>query len=173
MRARDVMTRGVVTIRPNASILEAARLMLEHGISGLPVLDEASTLVGIVTERDLLRRDGPEAERPEWLEIFAGPDQLARHCAESSRRTVAQVMTPNPVTITENASLEKAVRLMEQHKIKRLPVMDDSRLVGIIARPDLVRAFARGMIRPPNEDAARRARMVELEKQFWTHRIKP
>jgi len=172
MRARDVMTREVVTIRPDASILEAARLMLEHRISGLPVVDEGGTLVGIVSERDLLRRDG--GEPPEWVELLIGAEQLERQYAQSRTRAVAEVMTADPATIAADAPLEKAVRLMEQHRIKRLPVMADGRLVGIIARPDLVRAFASGLIRPPaTEDAARRARMVELEKHFWTHRTKP
>lgn len=176
MRARDVMTRAVVSIRPEASILEAAQLMVQHQVSGLPVVDEAGGLIGIVTEHDLLRgeRIGAEWPRPEWLEFLIRPERLAREYAQSHSRKVADVMTANPVTITQDASIENAVRLMHEARIKRLPVTHRGKLVGIIARADIVRALALGPIaRAPNNDAARRARMVELEKEFWTRRTKP
>jgi len=176
MKARDVMTRGVVSIRPDASILEAAHLMLEHGISGLPVIDEAGSLVGIVTERDLLRRNTADAQlrRPEWVEFLIGPERLALEYAESRTRKVNEVMTANLITISEAEPIEKAVRLMDEHRIKRLLVMRDGKLVGIIARPDLVRAFAHGFIKAPSrEDAGSQRRMVEMEKQYWTNRTKP
>lgn len=176
MKVRDVMTRGVVSIRPEASILEAAHLMLEHGISGLPVIDGAHELVGIVTERDLLRRDEPDVQlrRPEWVEFLIGPERLAREYAQCHARKVNEVMTSKVITISEAAPIEKAANLMDQHRIKRLPVTRAGRLVGIIARPDLVRAFARGLIKAPSsQDAGSRASAVELEKQYWTHRAKP
>jgi len=170
------MTRGVVSIGPDASILEAAELMVKHQISGLPVVDEAGALIGIVTERDLLRREhtGAEAQSPEWLEFLIGPERLGPEYAQCRSRKVAEVMTGNPVTVAEDEPIEKVLHLMEERRIKRLPVMRHGRLIGIIARPDLVRAFARGFIAPPsNSGPGRRARMVEFEKEFWTHRTKP
>ncbi len=168
------MTQRVVSVGPDASIADAARLMLEHRVSGLPVLNEAGELVGIVTERDLLRHDGGgrPVRRPEWLEFVVEPQQLPRQWHD---RPVAEVMTPAPVTIPADASVEAAGRLMEQHRVKRLPVMRANRVVGIIARSDLVRALAYGLLKTAAkaEDAARRARMIELEKQFWVHRSRP
>jgi CBS domain-containing protein len=171
------MTRQVVSIRPDACVLDAAQLMLQHKVSGLPVVDEHGNLVGIVTERDLLRRDETDtrSKRPEWVEFLIGPERMAHEYRECQGRKVAEVMTPNPATIGPNASLETAVRLMEEHAIKRLPVMQAGKVIGIIARPDLVRALAHGALKPPpaTNDAARRARMVEWEKRFWTDRTKP
>ncbi len=175
MRARDVMTREIVSVRPDASILECAKLMVGHRISGLPVVDEAGTLVGIVTEHDLLRHEklGTAWARPEWLEFLISPERLSLDYAQSQSRTVAEVMTTGPLTIAQDAPVENAVRLMHDRRIKRLPVMDSGKLVGIIARADLLRAFARAPERPaPNNDTAWRARMVELEKEYWARRTK-
>jgi CBS domain-containing protein len=171
------MTRQVVSIRPETCVLDAARLMLQHKISGLPVVDEVGNLVGIVTERDLLRRreSPPASKRPEWIEFVIGPERMAEEYKECQGRKVAEVMTPKPTTITPHASLETAVRLMEEHAVKRLPVMQSGKLVGILARADLVRALAHGALRPTPmvNETARRARMAELEKRFWTDRTKP
>lgn len=176
MKVRDIMIRGIVSVRPDASILEAARLMREHGISALPVIDGAGRLVGIVTERDLLRRDKADVKlpRPEWLEFLIDAERLALEYAQFRTRKVDEVMTSDLITIGEAAPIEEAVHLMDEHRIKHLLAMHDGKLVGIIARPDLVRAFARGFMEPPStKDAASRARMVELEKQYWTHRTRP
>jgi CBS domain-containing protein len=144
MQVRDVMTRNVITVKPEESILVAARLMLQHRVSGLPVVDAGGVLVGVVTEGDFLRRGeiGTARRRPKWLEFVIGPGRLADEYVHSSGRKVAEVMTPDPYTIDEDASLETVVELMERRRIKRLPVIRGSRLVGIISRANLMHALA-------------------------------
>jgi len=173
MRAADVMSTGVVTVSPDASILEAVRLMLQHKISGLPVVDAAGHLVGIISEGDFLRRTetGTERRRPRWLEFIAGPGRLAEEYARSHGRKVEEVMTRDPVTITESTPLEEIVRLMERHRVKRLPVMRGGQLVGIVSRANLVHALA-GVareIKPTGAaDGAIREQILEaLAKQTW------
>jgi CBS domain-containing protein len=171
--ARDVMTRPVICVRFDASIADAAQLMVQHGINGIPVLDASGKLVGIVTARDLLRGRKPteDTKRPRWPEFLIALDRLPRERREFEVRKVADVMTPGPTTINDDAPLQKIARLMQERQIKRLPVLQAGELVGIIARQDLVRALAQGLFKPPpSEDEARRARMLELEKNFWRHR---
>ena len=176
MKAVDVMTRQVITISPNASILEAARLMLQNRISGLPVVDQEGHLVGIVTEGDFLRRSeaGTERKRPRWLEFFVGPGRLADEYVHSHGRKVSEVMTPDPVTITEDTPVEVAVRLMEQRRIKRVPVVRGNNVVGIVSRANLLHALAsvgREATPAPKDDQAIRARVVaDLAKQPWAPR---
>jgi CBS domain-containing protein len=173
MRAADVMSTGVVAVNPDASILEAVRLMLQHKISGLPVVDAAGHLVGVISEGDFLRRaeTGTERRRPRWLEFIAGPGRLAEEYARSHGRKVEEVMTRDPVTVTESTPLEEIVRLMERRRVKRLPVMRDGQLVGIISRANLVHALA-GVareIKPTGAaDGAIRDQILEaLAKQTW------
>ena len=108
MKAKDVMTRSVVTIEPDATVLQAVRLMLQRQISGLPVVDKAGTLVGIVTEGDLLRRaeTGTQRKRPRWLEFLIGPGRLASEYAHTHGRRIDEVMTPDPRTVGEDAPLD-------------------------------------------------------------------
>ena len=111
MKARDVMTRDVVSIGPDAEVLDAARLMLDHKISGLPVVDTAGNVVGIVTEGDFLRRGeiGTQRKRPRWLEFLVGPGRLAIEYVRTSGRKVSEIMTPFPHTVAEDAALEAIV----------------------------------------------------------------
>jgi CBS domain-containing protein len=172
---RDVMTRSVVSVRPDASIAEAAQKMVAHQISGLPVIDEAGKLVGIVTDRDLLRREKGQSrsERPRWLDFLIGPEPPQRAFMPFHERRVSEVMTAEPLTVAEDAPLQAAVRLMEQHQLKRLPVMRGDRIVGIIARGDLIRALAMKIIKvQATNNAVQRDRLLELERQAWMHRIR-
>jgi CBS domain-containing protein len=139
------MTREVITIEPDASIMEAARLMLQHKISGLPVVDASRNLVGIVTEGDFLRRSetGTQRRRPRWLEFIIGPGKLATEYTHESGRKVREVMTEEVHTLTEDTPLEQAVHLMERHRVKRLPVVRGGQLVGMVTRANLVRAVVR------------------------------
>jgi CBS-domain-containing membrane protein len=145
MKAADVMTREVRTIGPDATILEAGRLMLQHKVSGLPVVDAAGNMIGIVTEGDFLRRTetGTERRRPRWLEFIIGPGKLATEYTHASGRKVKEIMTEAVHTVSEDASLEQVVHLMERHRIKRLPVVRGRSLVGIVARANLLRAVMR------------------------------
>ena len=144
MQVRDVMTRNVISVAANETILKAAQLMLQNRISGLPVVDAQGKLVGIVTEGDFLRRGeiGTQRQRPKWLEFLVGPGRLAAEYAHASGRKVDEVMTPDPSTVTEDNSLETVVELMERRRIKRLPVLRDGRMVGIVSRANLMHALA-------------------------------
>src|SRR5215470_13084776 len=144
MKARDVMTRNVICIAPDASVLEAVRLMLQHKISGLPVVDGRSRVLGIVTEGDFLRRTetGTERKRPRWLEFLVGSGPLARDYLRSHARRVDEVMTHDVETVTEEAQLGDIVTLMEKYRIKRVPVVRDGRVVGIVSRANLLRVLA-------------------------------
>ena len=173
MKAKDVMTRSVVTIEPDATVLQAVRLMLQRQISGLPVVDKAGTLVGIVTEGDLLRRaeTGTQRKRPRWLEFLIGPGRLASEYAHTHGRRIDEVMTPDPHTVGEDAPLDEVVRLMERHRIKRLPVVRGQKLVGIVSRASLLRALASVAheVAPalPSDEAIRDKLLAELGRQPW------
>jgi CBS domain-containing protein len=169
IKAHDCMTRSPVTIRSDEPALKAARLMVNHKISGLPVLDADGRVVGVVTDRDLLRSDERTGRRPRWLEFLEPPqtDRLAAFC----NRTVGEVMSTPAVTIGPDLPIEEVVRLMNRHRIKRLPVIEDGKLIGIIARADILNAVARGAIRHAAENAKRQN--VEQEKQFWISRTRP
>src|SRR6516162_303354 len=125
MRAHQIMTKDVITVTPHTSIEKAAKIMLQTRISGLPVLDDAGKLVGIVSESDFLRRGeiGTGRKRPKWLQFFLGPGWSAAEFVRERGRHVADVMTEKPIAVDEDTPLEELVRLMEKNDIKRLPVM--------------------------------------------------
>jgi CBS domain-containing protein len=174
MKAQDIMTRTVVSTRPDASIAEMAKLMLDNRISGLPVVDDRGDLVGIVTEGDCLRRaeTGTDRKRPRWLEFLIGPGRLAEEYIQAHGRKVADVMTPSPITIKEDTALHEVVHVMETHRVKRVPVMRDCKVVGIVSRANLLHALASAAsstssVRPT--DAAIRDQLTdELAKQPWS-----
>ncbi len=175
MRVADFMTTEVVTVTPDTPVLAAARLMLERKISGLPVVDAAGHPVGIVTEHDLLRGGTPGRgeSRPHWLEGMIAPADLAGNGARL--RKVGEVMTCDPVTVTEDTPLDEASRLIEERGFKRLPVVRDGRLVGIIARADLVRALTqviRGASLVAERDVGLKSQLVELERQALLYRTR-
>jgi CBS domain-containing protein len=173
MRAKDVMTQRVISVEPNATILQAARLMLQNRISGLPVVDAAGNLAGIVTEGDFLRRSetATERNRPRWLQFLLGSGQLAEEYVRSHGRKIEEVMTRDLHTIVEDMPLEEIVQMMEKHRIKRLPVVSGRRLVGIVSRANLLHALvsiARNVKSVATGDAQIRASLLkELDKQKW------
>src|SRR5499426_199112 len=177
MKAHDVMTWGAITVEPDESVTRAVRLMLQNRISGLPVVDDKRQLVGIVTEGDFLRRGelGTQRQRPRWLEFLLGPGRLASEYVQSSGQKVAQVMTAEPKTITPETPLEEVVGLMERHRIKRLPVVQDGKLVGIVTRANLLHALASvaSEVKPAaGDDVTIRERIIaECAKQPWASRI--
>lgn len=144
MRAHQIMTGRVVTVLPSAPISEAVQKMLENHISGLPVLDQSGKLVGIVSESDFLRRSelGTQRKRPSWLHYFLGPARSADDFVRERGRRIEDVMTRDLVTADEETPLDEIVGLMEKNGIKRLPVLRDNKLVGIITRSNLLRAVA-------------------------------
>jgi CBS domain-containing protein len=141
MQAKDVMTHPVISVSSRSSILEAVRLMLQHKISGLPVLDESGSLAGIVSEGDLLRRVETDTlrRRPRWIEFLVGPGKLADEYVHASTRKISEVMTSEVHTVSENAPLDDVITTMEQNHIKRVPVMYREKLVGIVTRTNLLR----------------------------------
>jgi CBS domain-containing protein len=173
MNASEVMTRTVVSIRPDASILEAARMMLHHKVSGLPVVDPNGALVGVVTEGDFLRRAeiGGQRQRPHWIEFFTSPGRLADEYVHANGRKVQEVMSTEVCTVTEETILPEIARLMEDHGIKRVPIMQGNELVGIVTRADLLRAVISLKVdsAPSSDDDAEihKRLLAELGKQPW------
>jgi CBS domain-containing protein len=145
MKASDIMTPSPISVEPTASVMQAVRLMLQHRVSGLPVVAVSGTLVGIITEADLLSRDETGRHRdgrPRWLEFLIGPGPLAPEYAQACKRKVHEVMSPEVFTASEDSTVENIVDIMEQHRIKRLPILRGGKLVGIVSRANLVRAVA-------------------------------
>jgi len=173
MKAAHIMTRTVLSVRPETTILEAARLMLLHEISGLPVVDSQGHIVGMVTEGDFLRRaeTGTRRQRSRWMEFFVGPGRLAEDYVRSTGRRVEDVMTQPVRTIDEDTPLSDVVELMERHRIKRLPVARDRKVVGMVSRANLLHALAslaREIKPTPADDEAIRERLLtELNQESW------
>ena len=174
MKVADVMTRPVISVTPQTKIEDAARLMLQHRISGLPVIDRAGAVIGIVTEGDLLRRaeTGTERRHSRWLEFLLTPGRLAREYAEAHAGKVGEVMTAEVACVTPDDSLAEVVGLMERHHVKRLPVVHARRLVGIVSRANLVRALLHSLPKPARKgvipDSEIRDRILaEIAAQPW------
>jgi CBS domain-containing protein len=172
MRARDIMTQPVTTVAPDASIFEAIRIMLQNKISGLPVVNAAGTLIGMITEGDFLRRSetATQRRRPRWIEFVLGPGRLADEYVQASGRKVSEIMTSEVHTVTEDAPLVEVVELMERYRVKRIPVLRGSSLIGIITRANLMWALAHTAKLHPlaSGDAAIRDRVVaEINTQRW------
>ena len=173
MKAEDVMTRDVISIDPDATVLQAARLMLQHHISGLPVVDKEGKLVGVLSEGDFLRRRETKTERrrSRWLEFLMGPGRIASEYSHSHGRKVSEVMTPDVQTVDESSPLEDIVELMERRRIKRVPVICGGQLVGIVTRSNLMHAMvslARVAQPAAKDDAAIREQLLaEIQKEQW------
>ena len=173
MKAKDVMTHSVVTIAPEATIREAITRMIEHHISGLPVVDEDVGLVGILTEGDLVRRTetGTDAPRRRWLELLLGPGAAADEYARSHGRHVCDVMSSDLVTVDRDAPLLDVVRLMEEHSIKRVPVVDGKRVVGIISRANLIVALSEHLElaaqKPMSDNEIERRIVTQMKRESW------
>jgi CBS domain-containing protein len=173
MKANDVMTRRIISIEAAATVAQGVRLMLQNRISGLPVVDSSGDLVGIVTEGDFLRRSetGTTRRRPRWLEFVIGPGRLAEEYVRAHGRKIEEVMTPEPVTVTEDAPLEQIVQLMEKRQIKRVPVVRGQKVVGIVSRANLLHALASlaAEAKPATLDdkAIRERLLTELNSQAW------
>jgi CBS domain-containing protein len=173
MRAHQIMTRQVIVIAADAPILDAANIMLKRQISGLPVVDAAGKLLGIVSQGDFIRRAeiGTERKRGRWLKFLVGPGRAASDFVRESGRKVGEIMTPDPRTVTEDATLEEIVELMERNHIKRVPVVRGDRLVGIVSRSNLLQAVA-GLTRQvpdptADDDHIRNHIIAALEKTDW------
>lgn len=168
MQAKDVMTSPVVTVSPDASVTDVAKLLLERHISAAPVVDESGNLLGVVSEGDLMRR--PEAgteRRPSWwLTLLSDPQDEAREYLKSHGLRARDVMTRHVLTVDEDASLQEIATLLEKHRIKRVPIMRDGKVVGIVSRANLLQALvAQSRPAPPQaDDRALRQAVVDALK---------
>jgi CBS domain-containing protein len=173
MRAHQIMTRPVITVTPETTIVEAANIMLQKHVSGLPVVDAAGKLVGVVSEGDFIRRSeiGTQRKRGRWLRFILGPGKSASDFVHEHGRKIAEVMTKSPLTITEDTALEEIVELMEKNNVKRLPVIRADKVVGIVSRANLLQAvasLAREIPDPTADDDHIRNRVIDaMEKNDW------
>lgn len=142
MRVDEVMTRTVVTVSPAATIEQAAKLMVERRVSGLPVVDEAGALLGIISEGDLILRQQPEERITWWRLFFDDGEALAREYRKRIATIVSDVMTHAVITVEPAADVSEAAQLLHTRNIRRLPVVSDGKLVGIVSRGDLVKLLA-------------------------------
>lgn len=143
MYASDIMTKDVVSVGPETLVRDAALLMLERRISGVPVVDAEQRVVGILSEGDLIRRPEIETDRASrgWLRIFLSDEDRARNFVKSHGRMVREVMTQPAICVARDTPLTEIVRLMERHRVKRLLIVEDGSLAGLVTRSDLLRAM--------------------------------
>jgi CBS domain-containing protein len=151
----DVMTRDVVTVSPATPIHEAASLMVKHRVSGLPVIDAEGHLVGIISDGDLIVRQRRQKETPWWHLFFTKGEQIAREYQRAVGTTVGEVMTQPVVTISPVWGIEVAAAILDHRNFRRLPVVLDGRLVGIVSRADVIKAVARATYPPAASPAPR------------------
>jgi len=174
MRAVDVMVRDVVTIRPDTDVAEAIGLLAKHDVSALPVIDADGRLAGMLSEADLLHRIeiGTERRRPWWLESLTGASTLAGEFAKAHGRKVGEVMTEGVVAVGEDTPLADIAALLEKKRIKRVPVLRNGRLVGIVSRSNLIQALASDIGKSEEHgESDRRIReelVARLARQEWT-----
>jgi len=173
MFVADLMTTDLVTVLPETTLADAARIMLARHLSGLLVLDGYGRLVGVVTEGDLLRRAeiGTADDHAGWLKVFLMPGSLAADYVKTHGRFVSEVMTPNPLYVTPRTDLAEAAMLLRKRHIKRLPVVEDGVPVGVISRADLVGALALKLLDTahvkPTDAAIRLAIEKTLASEPW------
>lgn len=172
MRARELMTRDPVTIPPEAPLPLVARTLAERGFSGAPVVDREGHLLGMVTESDLIRRlAAPEDAPRSWLrDLFATAGQQAARFARTHGKTAADVMTTSLVTAAPDTQIEVIAKAMEERGIRRVPVVQDGKLLGIVARADLIRALlvpADALAADAPDERIRRAVLDAMRRQPW------
>src|SRR5262245_52070475 len=171
MQAQDVMTTSVVAVAPNTPVTEIAKLLLERQISAVPVVSDDRQLLGIVSEGDLTHGLGQEgAKRSWWLDLLASPQTKAEAYLRGQGRLAWDVMTRSVISVTPDTPLPEIARLLEARRIKRVPVLRDGELVGIVSRADLLRGFA---LQPSpdtsTDDRALRERLtLEFERSGLT-----
>jgi CBS-domain-containing membrane protein len=168
MRAQDVMTTKVVTASPDTSITDLANLLLRHRISAVPVVDAEQRILGMVSEGDLLHRAETDTEHRHswWLSLVASVEDTARDYVKSHGVRASDVMTGDVVTVEEDTSLADIAQLLEERRIKRVPVTRDGKLVGLVSRADLVRALAtrsKGEPAPPSPEGDQTIRQALLQ----------
>jgi CBS domain-containing protein len=172
------MTTNVITVTPETTVRDLAELLSRHGISGVPVVDADNELVGIVSEGDLLHRAETgterrtERRRTRWVDWLTSDQDLARDYLKSHARMVRDVMTRDVLTVSETTGLDEIADLLETQRIRRVPVVRDGKLVGIVSRANLVRALAMTKVEPASDAllddfTIRDALLAELRGKQW------
>jgi CBS domain-containing protein len=175
MKARDVMTLAVFTVKPTTSVKDVARLFVEQRISAAPVVDDQRKIVGIVSEGDLVHRTEISTERrhPWWLDLVVRDEVIdAKEYIKAHAKRVADVMTKKVITAEPDTPLQEIAETLEKYGIKRLPILCDGRLVGIVSRANLVQAIATGgskLDTALSDTSIREKLLTELNKQNWAH----
>jgi CBS-domain-containing membrane protein len=174
VNAGDVMVHDVVTIGPDEPISKAVQLLIDHDISALPVVDDERRVIGVLSEADLIHREkiGTEKHRAWWLEAITPASVLALDYAKSHGRKVSELMSENVISAAEDTSLSEIASLLEKHRIKRIPILKEWKLVGIVSRSNLIQALASA---PPKVEGyqiadrgIRAAILARLAEQSWT-----
>jgi CBS domain-containing protein len=172
MIVSEIMTGNAISVQPKTTVVDAARIMLANHVSGLPVLDESGALVGVVTEGDLLRRTeiDTEGEPAGWLKSLLQPAAVAADYVSTHSRHVSGVMTHNPIFVTPDTPLTEVVQMMLRKRIKRLPVMKDGKLLGVVSRKDMLKALTAKLIQTPqasSDEEILNAIKSEIAKANW------
>jgi CBS domain-containing protein len=173
MKAADVMVTNVISVGSQASVQEVAGVLLQNRISGVPVVGPRGELVGIVSEGDLMRRPeaGTERRQSWWLALLTSSEGMASDYIKSHSRKVVDVMTASVVTATPETPVREIANLLEKHGIKRVPIVSDGKVVGIVSRANLLQALASVKNMPPGttDDASIRAKIAsKLANEPWT-----
>jgi CBS domain-containing protein len=170
MNAADIMVTNVITVRPDASVKDVAEILLARRISALPVVDDASNLLGIISEADLIHRAEVGTERPYswWVEFLTAREALAQDYIKAHARLAADIMTRKVVTVTADTPVREIVSLFEKHGIKRVPVVAERKLIGIVSRADLVQALLRAQqAAQPREAPLSEDVVARLKSEPW------
>jgi CBS domain-containing protein len=174
MQARDIMTRDVCTITPGTTVDQIAALLLDRRISAVPVVDGEGHVLGIVSEGDLLHRSesGTEHQRSWWLQLFADPDTLAKEYVKSHAVQAKDIMTRHVVSVSPDTKLADVADILDSRAIKRVPVVEDGRLAGIISRADLLRALTTSRKAGASDDHAIRETLTQrMRTEPWVHTL--
>lgn len=174
MKASDIMIPDVITVGPDSSIQDVAQILVSKRISGLPVVDPGGRLIGIVSEGDLLWRaeSGTEHTRSWWLTLLMGRESLAAEFVKEHARRVRDVMTRDVITATPDTPVSEIAGILEKNRIKRVPIVQDGKLVGIVSRANLVQALAGlhkeiAVEKPLSDTELRTALMARLKSEPW------
>lgn len=173
MLVETLMTINPVTVNPETTLADAARIMLDRHFSGLPVVEQSGRLVGVITEGDLLRRPelGTEGKPASWLMAFIAPERMAEDYARTHTRHVREAMTADVLTVERDTKLTEAAALMARRHIKRLPVVEAGKLIGMISRSDLLGALAEQLLkmetRHPGPETIKRYITDTLAHEAW------
>jgi CBS domain-containing protein len=173
MKAQDVMVRDVLTIKPDADVADAIKLLAEHDISALPVVAADGRLVGILSEADLLARaENGDHRHSRWVEAFMPASRLAQEFAKVHGKKVSEVMSTNVISASEDAPVSEIATLLERHRIKRVPIVAHGKVVGIVSRSNLIQALASsGGALDAKRESDRSVRLELLDRlgrQKWT-----